>query len=371
MPFADELIGAPAVRDLAAALRLTAPKSRVAAAEAALAPLSLRERSDLLRDALLADLPGDYASFAATIRAAAAGAPSFTGWLIWPVTSAVAVKAVDEGTAAAFDDALALLAELTPRLTAEFALRTLLNHDLDRALAAIEGWARSDSHDVRRLASEGTRPMLPWAVRVPRVLAEPRATLPILNALYRDESEYVRRSVANHLNDLSRREPELAVATASAWLAEPGDDPAATGKLVRHALRTLVKQGHPEALGLLGFAPTRVEVTGPRLASDTVAIGGSLRFTATVHNPDPDPARLAIDYVVHHRKANGTLTGKTFKLTTRVLAPGESFELSRKHSFRVITTRRYHPGPHALELQVNGVRSGRAEFVLEAGADER
>ncbi|MDQ7807569.1 DNA alkylation repair protein [Amycolatopsis sp. A133] len=369
VPFAEELIGVATVRDLAAALRVVAPRSKpaaVVAAETAIAPLSLRERSDLLRDALLEDLPGDYASFAAVIRSAAERAPTFTGWLIWPVTSAVAVKAIEQGGTEAFDDALSLLADLTHRLTSEFALRTLLDHDLGRALATITGWTGSDSPDVRRLASEGTRPMLPWAARVPGILAEPKATLPILNALYRDGSEYVRRSVANHLNDISRREPELAVATAADWLAEPGEDSAAIGKTVRHALRTLVKQGHPGALGLLGFAPARVDVTGPLLSADEVEIGAALTFAATVRNLAAEPVCLAIDYIVHHRKANGTTAGKTFKLATRVLGPGESCDLNREHSFRVITTRRYHPGAHALELQINGVRFGRAGFELLA-----
>ncbi|WP_394617023.1 DNA alkylation repair protein [Lentzea sp. JNUCC 0626] len=368
MPFADELIGVPAVRALVTALRVVSPRarlSRVRQAETSLAPLALRERSDLIRDALLADLPGDYASFARTVRAAAAEAPTFTGWLIWPVTSAVAVKAVEEGGVDAFDDALALLAELTPRLTSEFALRTLLAADLGRALAAIGHWTRSESADVRRLASEGTRPLLPWAVRVPGILAEPEATLPILNALYRDESEYVRRSVANHLNDISRRDPDLVVATAAAWTAAPD---ANTGGVVRHGLRTLVKQGHPGALELLGFTSADLDVTGPLLSGDTVAVGETLSFTGSVRNLGQEPARLVIDYVVHHRKANGTLTGKTFKLTTRTVAPGETYEFSRAHSFRVLTTRRYHPGQHAVELQINGVRSGRAEFALTADA---
>ncbi|SDJ50554.1 3-methyladenine DNA glycosylase AlkC [Lentzea albidocapillata subsp. violacea] len=369
MPFADELIGAPAVSALTAALRSVSPGARLprlSAAGTALAPLALRERSDLIRDALLADLPGDYASFARTVRAAA-GAPAFTGWLIWPVTSAVAAKAIDEGGVDAFDDALALLAELTPRLTSEFALRALLGQDLGRALATILLWTRSESADVRRLASEGTRPLLPWAVRVPGILAEPKATLPILDALYRDESEYVRRSVANHLNDISRRDPELVVATASEWMAAPDDN---TARVVRHGLRTLVKQGHPGALEVLGFTSAHLDVTGPLLTSGTVVIGETLSFTGSVRNLGQEPARLVIDYVVHHVKANGTLTAKTFKLTTRTVEPGETYELSRAHSFRVLTTRRYHPGRHAVELQVNGVRSGRAEFTLVAVADE-
>ncbi|WP_406688598.1 DNA alkylation repair protein [Saccharopolyspora sp. ID03-671] len=365
MPFADELIGAQTVRALTAALRAAEPRARLAklrAAEFVLAPLPLRERSDLLRDALLADLPGDYDSFAATVRAASERATSFTGWLIWPVTSAVAVKSIENGTGEAFDDALALLAELTPRLSSEFALRVLLSHDLERALVTVLGWTASENEHVRRLASEGARPFLPWAVRVPGVLAEPRSTLPILDALYCDQSEYVRRSVANHLNDLSRREPDLAVKTAAAWMEGASSDN--TVRLVRHGLRTLVKQGHPGALELLGFTPARLDVTGPLLASNTVTIGQTLTFSASVRNRESEPARLAIDYVVHHRKANGDLTGKTFKLTTRTVGPGETIELTRGHSFRPLTTRRYHPGLHRIELQVNGVRFGRVEFTL-------
>ncbi|AOS62034.1 DNA alkylation repair protein [Actinoalloteichus hymeniacidonis] len=366
MPFADELIGSNTVQVLTEAIETAAPDAPLIglrAAEAQLGPLSLRERSDLLRYALLADLPGDYDSFAATIRRARDEATQFSGWLIWPVTSAVAAKAIDEGSAEAFDDALNLLGELTSLLSSEFAIRALLNHDLDRAMAKIYHWAGSSDVDLRRLASEGTRPFLPWAVRVPAILAEPQTTLPILDALYRDEAEYVRRSVANHLNDLSRQEPELVVATATAWLAEPD---ANTVHVVRHGLRSLIKKGHPEALSLLGFTPARLEVTGPIPATDSVTIGETLTFTASVRNLDTEPAQLAIDYIVHHQKASGVQTGKTFKLTTKTLEPGETYDITREHSFKVITTRRYHPGAHAVELQINGISSGRAEFTLLA-----
>jgi 3-methyladenine DNA glycosylase AlkC len=364
MPFADELIGVATARALAAAIQAAAPEAPLAALPAAvdaLGPLSLRERSDLLRDALLADLPGDYDSFAATIRTAAAGALPFGGWLIWPVTSAIAVKAIDAGTDAAFDDGMRMLAELTPRLTSEFAIRPLLAHNLDRALPIVLGWTGSPDPDVRRLASEGTRPFLPWAIRVPAILAQPSLTLPVLHALYRDENEVVRRSVANHLNDLSRQQPELVTATTAAWLAAPDEN---TARLVRHALRTLVKKGNPQALAQLGFHPAEVHVAGPVLDADTLVFGGTIGFTVDIRNTGAEPARLAVDYVMHHQKANGSLAGKTFKLTTVTLAPGETVQLTRSHSFRAITTRRYHPGVHALVVQVNGVASGRAEFVL-------
>ena len=364
MPFADELIGVATASALTAAIQAAAPQAQLTAlpaAEGALGPLSLRERSDLLRDALLADLPGDYDSFAATIRTAAAGVAPFRGWLIWPVTSAIAVKAVEAGTEAAFDDGMGMLAELTPRLSSEFAIRLLLAHDLDRAMPIVLGWTGSPDPDVRRLATEGTRPFLPWAIRVPAILAEPAVTLPVLHALYRDENEVVRRSVANHLNDLSRQNPELVTTTTAAWLAEPDEN---TGQLVRHALRTLIKKGNAQALAQLGFHPAEVHVAGPVLDAETLEFGGTIGFTVDIRNAGTEPTRLAVDYVMHHQKANGSLTGKTFKLTTVTLAPGERVQLSRSHSFRAITTRRYHPGVHALEVQVNGVASGRAEFLL-------
>ncbi|MFB8106856.1 DNA alkylation repair protein [Streptomyces sp. NPDC056007] len=365
MPFADELISRQTARTLTHAIRAAVPDAEVPALRAAPAHmegLPLRKRADLLRDALLTDLPGDFASLARTVRRARDGTPDFTGWLIWPVTAAVAAKAVDEGDAESFDDAMALLAELTGRLTSEFAVRTLLRHDLDRALAIIAGtWTRSDDADVRRLASEGTRPYLPWAVRVPAITASPGVTVPVLDALHRDESEYVRRSVANHLNDLGRDHPDTAVDAARRWLADPAPT---TERLVRHGLRTLVKRGHRGSLELLGFPAAALDVQGPFLDRDVVPIGESVRLTAAITNVGDTAARLAIDYIVHHRKANGGRTGKTFKLTTRTLAPGERTEVAREHSFRPITTRRYHPGGHAISLQINGVESTRTAFLL-------
>jgi 3-methyladenine DNA glycosylase AlkC len=365
MPFADELIGTHTADTLIRAIHEAAPAAaltRLRAAATGLAPLSLRERSDLLRDALVADLPGDYASFASVVRRAQHGRPLFSGWLIWPVTSGVALTAIRENSDDAFDDALALLAELTSRLTSEFAIRALLDHDLYRALAVIQTWTTSDDVDVRRLASEGTRAFLPWSTRVRGLLADPRATRPIIDALYRDPSEYVRRSVANHLNDLSRQQPQLVVETAAVWLRDPDEN---TARLVAHGLRTLVKRGDPAALALLGYpAVDSVTVDGPDLDAVTVPFGGAVRFRFAATNTGDAPARLAIDYIVHHSRANGTQTAKTFKLTTATLAPGERLERTREHSFRAITTRRYYPGAHAVELQVNGVVTGRAEFEL-------
>ena len=172
----------------------------------------------------------------------------------------------------------------------------------------------------------------------------------------------VRRSVANHVNDISRLDPELAVTTVERWLADPDEY---TAKLARHALRTLIKQGHRRALATMGFGPSEgLTVEGPRLATTQVPIGGLLSFEATLSNDSDAPVKVAVDYIIHFQKANGTQAPKVFKLTTRTLVAGARLALSRSHSLRPITTRRYHAGAHALEIQVNGRRHGKVPFEL-------
>ncbi|TDL38954.1 DNA alkylation repair protein [Arthrobacter nitrophenolicus] len=364
----NELINAGSVRTLTGILGQTAPAirwDRTAAAASGLDRLVLRARTDLLAGALVADIAGSpspgYATAARSFRAALQ-VPEFTGWFVWPVSEAAVTLALNSGAAGDFDDCLALVAALTPRLTSEFAVRRLLTRDPERALAAAREWAGSADEHVRRLASEGTRPYLPWAVRVPALIQRPQATIPILDALYRDPSEYVRRSVANHLNDLARHAPDPVVDTARRWLTVPD---ANTARLVRHGLRTLVKKGHPDALTLLGFTPGQVDVSGPGLDRDVLTLPDELAFAFTVTNTGTGDVRLALDYRVHYRKANGRESAKVFKISTVTLGPGESRSVTKRHAFRQMTTRVHYPGVHALELQINGVAQGRTEFLVE------
>ena len=359
----NELINPGVVGSLERILAAASPGRRfpqLAGTAGQLDGLGLRGRTDLLSAAMLTGLPGDYPAAAAVFRRALKD-PDFTGWMIWPVSESAATLALARRVPGDFEDCLSLLAELTPRLTGEFAIRRLLDADLDLALAVIQRWTTHPDWQVRRLASEGTRAYLPWAIRVPGLTARPAATLPILDALYRDPVEDVRRSVANHLNDLARHAPDEVIATAARWLAEPD---ANTARLVRHGLRTLVKKAHPGALELLGFAPASLAVTPPRLDRTVVELPGDLGFDFDVANTGPAEARIAVDYVVHYAKANGVLADKVFKLGIAVLGPGESRTFSKRHAFRQMTTRVHHPGDHALQPQVNGVRYPAAGFTV-------
>ncbi len=362
----NELINRAAVDSLARVLagaEPAVPWPQLAAAGETLGALNLRGRTDHVSAALLADLAAahaDYATAARTFRRSLLNT-DFTGWALWPVTETAVTLALASPARRDFEDCLGLLAELTPRLTGEFAIRRLLAADPDRALAAVQPWTAHPDEHVRRLASEGTRPYLPWAVRVPALVSRPEATIPILDSLYRDPEEYVRRSVANHLNDLARHAPAAVLETAAGWLAAPD---ANTAWVVRRGLRTLLKNAHPGALALLGFAPAALTVTVPRLDRDVVALPGELAFEFGIVNTGSAPARLAVDYIVHYLKANGTRSGKVFKLAEVTLEPGESRTFAKRHAFRQMTTRVHHPGRHALELQVNGVRSGHTEFAV-------
>ncbi|MEV7726936.1 DNA alkylation repair protein [Streptomyces sp. NPDC087917] len=361
MPTADELLSADTVSNLADLLaRATgrAASPALTARAASLDGLGFSVRVAAVRDAVLADLPEDWAAFEAVVRTALKD-PAFTGWMTAPVNEAVAVRGLE-----AFEPGLALLRDLTPRLTAESAVRPFLRADPARALAVIGDWTADPDPHVRRLASEGTRPRLPWAPQLPAFVADPRPTVPLLDALHRDESAYVRRSVSNHLNDISRDHPALAVETAARWLVDPG---ATTDRVVRHGLRTLIKAGAPEVMTLLGHSPdVPVTVTGPLVTTPHVAVGEHLVFTYEITHTGPEPAELVVDYVVHHVKANGARTPKVFKLTTRTLAPGQTLTGTRRHSFKPITTRRYHSGEHLVQIQINGRVRGEAPFSLDA-----
>ncbi|RVW05265.1 DNA alkylation repair protein [Rhodococcus xishaensis] len=360
MPTADEMLHAATVEALAECLA-RAHAGRLRRLRGCGAELSGRrhsERVTAIRDALLDDLPAAFDAFDTILRAALDD-EEFTGWMILPVTEAVAVRGIE-----VVEPALELLADLTPRLTAETAVRPFLRTAQRRTLAVIESWTHHPDAHVRRLASESTRPRLPWATRVPCLTADPTPAVPILDALYRDNSDYVRRSVGNHLNDISHDHPDLAVAVAARWALAP--DPT-TGAVLRRGLRTLVKKGHSGALELLGYAPdTPVHVMGPVVRTSAVAIGEHLEFECTITNPGPGQATYLVDYCVLFLRADGSHGTKVFKLSSRTLEAGAEWTIVRRHSFVPISTRRYYPGTHHVQIQVNGVPHPTAQFELTA-----
>ncbi|WP_155372946.1 DNA alkylation repair protein [Catellatospora vulcania] len=327
-----------------------------AAAHAGLGDLPLKQRVSVVSAQLAAHLPQPFPVAAHVLRDTVAATP-LDMWSAWPATDYVAVHGLGHP-----DDALATLAALTPHATAEFAIRPYLAAHPERTLAQLHDWAVDPDQHLRRLASEGSRPRLPWASRVP-MLADPQVTLPVLDRLHDDPELYVRRSVANHLNDITKDHPDVALATARRWAAGGGDG---TAWVIRHALRSLVKQGHPEALGLLGFDHgANVAVTGFTVTPGSLPIGGqvTIAFTLTADTT----VRAAVDYVVHHAGARGPRGPKVFKLTTATLEPGLPRQVTRRHTFQHVSVRQLYPGPHRIDIQVNGRVLAGTEIVLHDG----
>ncbi|EJZ19817.1 DNA alkylation repair protein [Rhizobium sp. Pop5] len=330
----------------------------VALATDSLPALELMARSALIRDALFVTLPNDFPEAAAILKASlpTPSRPGLSSWMLLPVNQFIAARGPDH-----FDLGLDLLKALTPHFTAEFGIRPFIHRDQDRALAVISGWVGDPDRHVRRLASEGTRPRLPWAMRLPQLVKDPAPILPVLTALMDDPEDYVRRSVANSLNDIAKDHPDLVAGFVAGHI-----EGASTERrwLLKHASRTLLKKGHAQALANFGFGAATSLACELRLANSEVIFGEGLDFEICLTNTGETTQPLMIDYVVHHVKADGSLSPKVFKCKTVTLAPGQSQAIERRHAIRPITTRRYYPGEHRIAILVNGAESASQSFVL-------
>ena len=282
------------------------------------------------------------------------------GFALWPLAHFIEVYGLDD-----FEAAVAAMYGITKRHTAEFAIRPFLQRYPERTLAVLRQWVTDESPHVRRLVSEGTRPRLPWAGRLDAFIADPTPTLALLESLKDDPSAFVRKSVANHLNDISKDHPQLVIDTLTRWRADAGPERL---WIIRHALRTLVKQGDPAALALLGFGPAQVTLHDLRLEPDRLRLGETLLLSFSLHSEIDETQNLVIDYLIHFVKASGQTSPKVFKLSTRTINGRELLQLQKRHALKPVTTRRYYPGEHRLEIQVNGQVLGGRPFWLEIPA---
>ena len=261
-----------------------------------------------------------------------------------------------------FEAAMAAQHALTQRFTAEFSIRPYLLHHQGATLARLRDWAQDDNAHVRRLVSEGTRPRLPWAPRLPAFQNNPQLALPLLDALKNDPSSYVRRSVANHLGDIAKDHPDLAVGTARTWLQGA---PAPREALVRHGLRFLIKRGDVGALDALGVGhAVALDVRAARVLPARARIGDKVRIEVELHNPTPQPQRVLADLKVHYVKAHGGAAPKVFKLQTLDIAPGATVAVGKTLSLQQMTTRTHYPGTHQVELVLNGRPQPLGQFQL-------
>ncbi|MDG3086298.1 DNA alkylation repair protein [Vibrio hannami] len=325
---------------------------------ASLESLELKQRSDLICTQLKVFLPNDFKQSGSILleslgkelddSAIESGITKegLAGWVIMPLADYVARNGKEQ-----FGLSMQLLKEMTKRFSSEFAIRPFLDEQTQETLTYVHDWANDENEHVRRLASEGTRPRLPWGMKLQKFVQDPLPILPILEKLKDDPSEYVRRSVANNLNDISKDHPELVTEIAENWLVKASKE---RQKLVRHACRTLIKSGHKGALKALGYDGAELSSCTLMLSDTQLIFGGAIELTASITSDSGNTQPLMVDYIVHHQKANGTTSEKVFKWKVVDLKPGKTLSFKKKHTIKPITTRVYYPGVHKVELQING-----------------
>lgn len=275
----------------------------------------------------------------------------------WPIIDYVAEYGLSHP-----DIALPLLRYLTPMFSAEFAIRAFLVQHPEETYNQMLFWCLDSDAHVRRLASEGTRPRLPWGRQLSQYIDDPGPVISLLENLKDDPSDYVRRSVANNLNDIAKDHPELVIETCRRWKA---DKVSARHWIIRHATRTLVKDGHPQVFPLLGFTPKpELEVAAPELSTPHLLLGDDLGITLRVTSTSAEKQYVVIDYAVHYMKSNGQAVPKVFKWKNLHLKPGQCVILEKSQPFRKITTRRHYAGTHQIEILVNGKPASQTAFEL-------
>jgi 3-methyladenine DNA glycosylase AlkC len=364
----DQLFNAEKVRFLAGLFAAAEPRFDAAVFQAQvlgrLPELELKQRIGWIAECLGTQLDGSLARIAPTLRAALPppldpdrSDDDFGDFIFAPLGELVAMRGIEEP-----ETALDLLEEITQRFSMEWAIRPFLIRWPDLVLDRMRHWTGHENYHVRRLVSEGSRPRLPWGQAVGLDL---RATLPLLDALHGDRTRYVTRSVANHLNDISKKDPDLAMDRLQLWAEQGVQDRAELDWMTRHALRGRIKAGDARAMRTLGFDPEADIDLLKFQAPGQVAIGDALTLSVALRS-DTGAAAL-LDYVLWRRKADGSLSPKVFKMKQIHLPAGVLVETGKAHPLRGnATTYRLFPGPHRVELQVNGRVRAAAEFELVA-----
>ncbi len=261
-----------------------------------------------------------------------------------------------------FDTSVQAFPIITTFTSCEFAVRPFILRYPEKMVVHLNKWSKSKNLHVRRLASEGSRSRLPWAMAIPAFKSDPSPIIPILDRLKDDESEYVRRSVANNLNDVSKDNPEMVIKLAKSWKGNNKN----LDWVVKHACRTLLKAGNSEVLSLFGFAPpNQIQITDFKVLNPIVEYGKHLPFNFILENKAKEVVLIRLEYAIYFLKANGSLAKKVFKISEKKYASLSKNQVERKHPIKPITTRKYYNGKHQVALILNGVEQQKFDFELK------
>lgn len=262
-----------------------------------------------------------------------------------------------------YDTSVHALCEITKLTSCEFAVRPFIIKYPQKMMKQMRLWSTHENHDVRRFSTEGCRPRLPWAMALPLLKNNPASILPILENLKNDDSEYVRKSVANNLNDITKDNPDVVIQLIKKWQGKTKE----TDWVIKHGSRTLLKQGDAEVMKVFGFGSIKgIKVENIKILTPQVKIGNALTFVFELHNNLQSKSKLRLEYAVYYQKANGSLSKKVYKISEKDYPEKSITTVNRKQSFKLITTRKLHTGLHQLSIIVNGNEFDKVDFKLIA-----
>ncbi|HBG4058721.1 TPA: DNA alkylation repair protein [Clostridioides difficile] len=258
-----------------------------------------------------------------------------------------------------WDLSISALERNTEYWSSEFAVRAFIIKDEDRMMAQMRKWSKHKSEHVRRLASEGCRPQLPWGQAISKFKKDPTPVLPILEQLKTDTSTYVQKSVANNLNDISKTHPDLVISIAKDWYGKNKS----TNWIVKHGCRTLLKKGNRDVLALFGYDDTTsINLQDFTLETTSISIGEDLTFSFNILAKKATKTRL--EYGIDYIKSNGKRHRKIFKISEVSLKENEKKSYMKKHSFADVSVRRHYPGIHSIAIIINGIEKDKLDFEL-------
>ncbi len=245
--------------------------------------------------------------------------------------------------------------------TSEFAIRPFIENYQKQAMKQMLDWSSHQNHHLRRLSSEGCRPKLPWSQPLRGFIADPTPALPILENLKNDSSLYVRKSVANHLNDISKDHPKLVLKITENWYGKTKE----TDWIVKHALRTLLKKGDKNALSIFGLDnSSQIETGNLTLSESSIKIGDIIHFDFDIINTSKQERSIRLEYKVAFVKANGSTSNKVFQISEFHLKANSTKHFKRKQWFKELSTRKHYPGKHQITLVINGDEKGNIGLML-------
>ncbi|MFN0117992.1 MAG: hypothetical protein ACKVQC_06870 [Elusimicrobiota bacterium] len=266
-----------------------------------------------------------------------------------------------------FEESMKMLKTITKQFSSEGPIRHFIVSQPEKTYAEILSWTNDPSEHVRRLCSEGTRPRLPWALRLQNAVKDPTPGIKILEKLKYDSSLYVRKSVANHLNDIAKDHSEMVTTILEKWIQQsPSSELSKIKWITQHALRTLIKKGYPLALNLIGIKQNDlIEISQLKLNPLKLKLGDTLSIQFQIENKDKKTHSVLIDIVTNLLKANGSYSEKVFKGLKTNLKPNEQRKCDLKLPLKKVTTREYYSGKQGISLIVNGNKTKALFFELK------